>query len=172
MRRILNIVFTRALISLFVAPFFGIVTPGYGLDVTLGWHVNVEQDLSGYKVYYRTGSFGPPYTGSGAREGESPIAVDKDEVTVGDICRFTLSGLSDNQLHCFVVTAYDDYGNESDFSDEACLSGMTDDSGGREPSSNGAGGAVEPEPRSTSSGEGGGGGCFIATMPFESRMVK
>ena len=71
-----------------------------------------------------------------------------------------------------MVTAYDDYGNESDFSDEACLSGMTDDSGGREPGSNGAGGAVEPEPRSASSGGGGGGGCFIATTHCESLMVK
>jgi len=74
------------------------------LDITLQWDANTEPDLAGYKVYYNIGSNGPPYNGTGAVEGNSPIDV-------GNVTTFTLHGLPDdsgiNDQTYFVVTAYD-----------------------------------------------------------------
>lgn len=110
---------------------------GYAADVTLGWDANTEPDLDGYMVYYKTGSSGPPYTGTGATEGNSPIDV-------RNVMEFTLHGLSDSEVSFFVVTAYDDKGRESVYSNE-----------------------VPPVPTLSGGGtEGGGGGCFVATAAF------
>ncbi len=39
----------------------------YSAEVTLAWDANTESDLAGYKVYYKTGSAGEPYDGTGIR---------------------------------------------------------------------------------------------------------
>ena len=97
------------------------MTPCYAFDITLEWDANTEPDVLGYRVYYKTGSPGPPYSGTGASEGESPIALDASAVSIGNLCRFSLTGLSNTETYCCVVTAHDTAGNESDYSNEICL---------------------------------------------------
>ncbi len=38
-----------------------ITTPGYAMDVTLGWDANTDTELAGYIICYKTGSPGPPF---------------------------------------------------------------------------------------------------------------
>jgi hypothetical protein len=95
----------------------------YGVDVTLEWAQNAESEAVGYKLYYKSGSSGPPYTGSGASEGDSPVVLDSHDVCVNDACRFKLTDLNEVATHYFVVTAYDTAGLESDYSNEVCFSG-------------------------------------------------
>ncbi|MBW2339730.1 MAG: fibronectin type III domain-containing protein [Deltaproteobacteria bacterium] len=90
--------------------------PTYAQHVTLEWDANTEPDLAGYNVYYKTGSSGPPYNGTGATEGNSPIDV-------GNVTQFTLTGLPDGVTHYFVVTAYNTGDVESDYSNEVSTSG-------------------------------------------------
>jgi hypothetical protein len=94
------------------------VDPAGAVDITLQWDTNVEPDLQGYKVYYKTGSSGPPYTGSDAQQGSSPIRVTASAVCSGTVCRFTLSHLNEAQTYYFTVTAFDVGQNESDYSEE------------------------------------------------------
>jgi hypothetical protein len=95
-------------LSLILALF---ATPVHSTDVTLAWDPNSEPDLAGYKLYYKTESSGPPYDGTGAIEGDSPIDV-------GDVTEFTIRGLTDGVTYFFVVTAHDTEGLESDCSNE------------------------------------------------------
>ena len=83
----------------------------YAKDVTLQWNPNTEPDLAGYEVYYKTGSSGSPYTGTGAVEGNSPVDV-------GNTTTYTLHGLADGVTYFFAVKAYDTQGNHSDYSNE------------------------------------------------------
>lgn len=71
------------------------------LELTLAWDANTEENLGGYKIYYKEGAAGEPYDGTGATEGNSPIDV-------GNVTEFTLRGLSDSTstTYRFVVTAY------------------------------------------------------------------
>jgi hypothetical protein len=94
--------------------------PADGIDITLAWEPNVETDLSGYKVYYKTGSPGPPYNGWGALQGDSPIEIEAYQVLVGSECEFTISNLDETRVYYFVVTAFDAELNESDYSSEVC----------------------------------------------------
>ena len=82
-----------------------------GLNITLEWDASTSPDIAGYKVYYKTGTSGPPYSGTGAVEGNSPIDV-------GNILTFTITGLAEDEDYYFVATAYDDRGRESDYSNE------------------------------------------------------
>jgi hypothetical protein len=95
--------------------------PANGIDITLQWDPNVEPNLSGYKIYYKTDSPGPPYNGWGASEGDSPIAIGAYQVLVGNACEFTISDLDETEAYYFVVTAYDTEWNESDYSNEVCF---------------------------------------------------
>jgi hypothetical protein len=90
-------------------------TLAHSAVVTLAWDPNTEPDLAGYRVYYKEVSSGPPYNGTGATEGDSPIDV-------GNVTEFTLNGLSDVETYFFVVTAYDTGGLESNYSEEAAFS--------------------------------------------------
>lgn len=96
---------TSTLILAFSATF------AYSVEVTLAWDPNTEPDLAGYKIYYKTGSSGPPYNGTGATEGDSSIDV-------GNLTEFTLHGLTDCVTYFFVVTAYNTGGLESNYSEE------------------------------------------------------
>jgi len=97
-----------------------LVTPSYGMDLTLQWNANAESDLLGHNVYYHAGPSAPPYTGSEASEGDSPIFVclTPDDVTMDQVCRFTLTGLTNSQTYYFAVTAINSAGNESGYSNE------------------------------------------------------
>jgi hypothetical protein len=89
-----------------------LTTSAHALDVTFQWDANKEADLGGYKVYYRTGSSGDSvlsnYNGTGAHEGNSPIAMPLalDENADPDIVEFTVTNLPEGQTYYFVVTAY------------------------------------------------------------------
>jgi len=94
--------------------------------------------LSGMRtpsLIYKTGCSGAPYDGTGATEGDSPIDV-------GNVTRFTLHGLDDDQTYFFTVSAYDDQERESLYSNEVAT-----------------GSEVTP-------GGDGGGGCFITAAAF------
>jgi len=100
--------------SLLIA-LFSVTQSVYGLDVTLAWDANTEPDLAGYKLYYKTDAAGPPYTGTGATEGDSPIDV-------FDVTQCTVHGLANGVTYYFVVTAYDSENNESGYSNEVSTS--------------------------------------------------
>jgi len=148
LRKILTILAQREVIFLLPILFFFTVSQSYALDVTLQWDANTEPDLAGYKVYYKQVSSGPPYNGTGATEGNSPIDV-------GNTTTCTVTGLIDGVTYFFVVTAYDSEGLESDYSNEVATS-------------------PEPTAPESATGAGGhdGGGCFIATASFGSNMDR
>ncbi|MGA1870091.1 MAG: hypothetical protein ACMUJM_16265 [bacterium] len=98
----------------------------YSAEVTLAWDRNSEPDLAGYKVYYKTDASGEPYDGGDAAQGTSGI-----EVPVGDLDdpynpTYQLTGLSNEEIYYFAVTAYDQEANESDYSNEVCLNPFSD----------------------------------------------
>ena len=71
------------------------------VQVTLAWDPNSESDLAGYKVYYGTST--------------RNYAVSYD---AGKVTSYTISSLQEGSTFYFAATAYDSYGNESDFSEE------------------------------------------------------
>jgi hypothetical protein len=93
-------------------------------QITLAWDPNLEPDVAGYILYYGTQSRYYDY-----------------DVDVGDYTSITISGLVEDVIYYFAVTAYDVEGNESDFSAEITY------------------------PKSVPVGDtsGGGGGCYIST---------
>ena len=111
----------KRLMFLFVA-FLLWAIPAHALDITLQWDANTETDLAGYKVYYKTGTAGPSYNGTGATEGSSPIDV-------GNTTGITLHGLNEDTTYFFAVTAYNTAQQESGFSNEVDALGVSLDSG-------------------------------------------
>jgi len=95
-----------------------LATPCYGKAVTLAWDENAEPDLTGYKIYYKTGYFVPAYDGTGATEGDSPITIPLEELNNPDYPEYTINILDDNEIWFFVVTAYDTEGLESAYSNQ------------------------------------------------------
>ena len=104
------------------------------IQITLAWDPNNEPDVAGYIVYY----------------GSQSRYYDYD-VDVGSYNSVTISGLAEEVIYYFAVTAYDAEGNESEFSTEIAypVTSSTTTSG-------------------SSSGGGGGGGCFIASASEKS----
>jgi hypothetical protein len=77
-------------------------------DVTLSWDSSPSSSVTGYYVHYQKDDNTTPFSGTGAEEGDSPIDVEDNLTT-------TLTGLPDGDYY-FAVTAYDDNGNESSYS--------------------------------------------------------
>ena len=73
----------------------------FGASVVLRWQPNTEPDLTGYNIYY----------GTQPRSYRPPIPVE-------GTATYTLEGLEENTLYYFAVTAVDNNGNESGFSEE------------------------------------------------------
>ena len=90
----------------------------YAADVTLAWSGNTESDLAGYYIYYKNGTSGAPYNGTGVDEGDSPIKIPLGYFADPANPEYTLHGLSDTETSYFVLTAYDTEDNESGFSNE------------------------------------------------------
>ena len=90
----------------------------YAADVTLAWSANTEPDLDGYYIYYKTGSSGAPYNGTGAAEGNSPIQVPLANLIDPANPEYTIHDLSDTETTYLVLTAYDTESNESGYSNE------------------------------------------------------
>jgi len=136
-----------ALAALLSACFF---SPSFAYNVTIGWDPNDEPDLEGYAVYYNMGSPGPPYEYSKDFP-ENKLADPLNPVV-------TVTGLQEDTKYYVAVTAYDNDGNESSYSDDVCVQIV--DSAIEACSSSAS--------ASGSSGGGGGGGgggfaCFIST---------
>ena len=64
-----------SLLSAAVMLFMVLPSGAAAADITLGWDPNQEEDLAGYKIYYKEKSYGEPYDGEGADQGDSPIIV-------------------------------------------------------------------------------------------------
>jgi len=75
-------------------------------SITLAWDPNSEPDLAGYILYY----------GIGSRSYE--FAID-----VGNQTTYSISGFTEGEDYYFAVAAYNVYGLESAFSDEASYPG-------------------------------------------------
>jgi hypothetical protein len=90
----------------------------YTADVTLAWAANSEPNLAGYYIYYKSGTSGAPYNGTGVDEGDSPIKIPLYDFADPANPEFTLHGLSDTQTTYLVLTAYDTNDIESSFSNE------------------------------------------------------
>jgi hypothetical protein len=90
-------------------------------QVTLAWTANSEASLAGYQIYYTSGSSGGPYKGVGLDQGASPVKVPLPNLADSGSPEVTLTGLNQNTDYYFVATAYDEYGNESDYSNEVVL---------------------------------------------------
>ena len=111
-----------ALAPLIIAFFLSHATAA---QVTVAWDANPEADLAGYKIYYKTGSSGPPYDGIEASEGQSPITIPLAELGDPASPEYTLHGLSDTERTFSVVSAYDTEGNESGYSNEVVYDPMS-----------------------------------------------
>lgn len=94
-----------------------------GLQIVAGdgqaaikWLMNSEKDLKGYKIYYGTSP--GIYFGVDSKEGYSPIDVGINNV-------YKITGLKNNIIYYFSVTAYDNENNhESKFSEEIAVRPM------------------------------------------------
>jgi hypothetical protein len=77
--------------------------------IWVSWQTNSEPDVACYRVYYRTGTTGPPWDGTAAVEGKpSPVQV------AGTNC--LLRGLMLGKTYFVAVGAIDSTGNESPLS--------------------------------------------------------
>ena len=80
------------------------VTGDQSMD--LEWPINTADcDHYGYRIYY--GESPSNLNGTDADEGNSPIEVSADAVTVGDVCRFSLTGLNTCQTYYVGITSID-----------------------------------------------------------------
>ena len=101
--------FSKILSLLFAAVILFMVFPSAAAaaDFTLGWNPNQEEDLSGYKIHYKEKSYGEPYDGEGADQGDSPIIVPRTSLANPDYPQYRITGLDDNKVYFFVLTAFD-----------------------------------------------------------------
>lgn len=113
--------FSKKWVIVLLILFVLIYLPCQAADVTLRWDANTEEDLAGYKLYYKTDTPGAPYNGTGAIEGDSEVNIPL--TTTGfnpDSPEFTLTELDDAYIYFLVITAYDTSDNESGYSNEVC----------------------------------------------------
>ena len=96
-----------------------------------------QYHISGYNVYY------------GNSTKDYDVTLD-----VGNWTRVKIADLEDDETYYFAVTAYNTDGNESDYSNEACMN------------------CESPSTTASSGGDGGGGGCFIATVAYTFSRAK
>ena len=94
----------RSHLILFVIGLLAGSLPALAGDVALAWDAVSADDLAGYKVYYGTSS------GSYL----APINVAANQTT----CTVSSSYFQPGQMYYFAVTAYDDAGNQSDYSNQ------------------------------------------------------
>lgn len=112
MKRIMPVLFV---ILLFLVFFYPPIATAF--QVKFAWDANTESDLEGYKIHYKLGSSDPPYDGTGATEGDSPITVPLSELSNPDSPQYTIN-LSNTGMYYAAVTAFNDSGIESNYSNE------------------------------------------------------
>ena len=81
-------------------------------EVTLNWDPNTEDDLAGYKIYQSHSS--------GDYNEVIPLVVTCPPLENKECTEFTISNLEDG-VYFWVATAFDESGNESEFSKEVTL---------------------------------------------------
>jgi hypothetical protein len=93
-----------------IPPPLGLVGDFLEDSVSISWQpLPMFETGWGYKVYYDNDSFLLPFEGMGLNEGDSPINV-SDQTT------FALTGLDSKKNYYITVTAYDNQGHESWYS--------------------------------------------------------
>jgi hypothetical protein len=150
---------------LLCAAFIAASSTSYAAEVTLAWDPNHEAGLTGYGIYYKQGSDGPPYDLFGF--------VGKTELGDSSSPTFTLTGLNKNAGYYFAVTAFDSRDNESAYSAAVCaqIGDTVTPCGGSTDSKNSGSGTSASTPTSSvtppaysGSSSGGGGGCFLQSV--------
>jgi hypothetical protein len=96
--------FLSSVLSLLVFLLFFWIGSAYSAQVTLAWDPNTEPDVAGYRIYY--GLESDPYS---------------NRIDVGNQISYTVASLAEGKTYYFAATAYDQEGNESDFSDEVAF---------------------------------------------------
>ena len=121
-------------------------SPACAIHLTLAWDPNDEPDLAGYIVYYGTASRNYKY-----------------DVDIGDQTSCTISGLNEDVMYYFAVTAYDNEGNESGYSQELSHTIPSPNNPPDSPAIPPDSPAIPPDSPAIPSGTGGGGGggCFV-----------
>ena len=79
-------------------------------DITLSWDPSPTPEVTGYYVYYKQGDMHLPFDGTGADQGPSPVTAALADLTI------QLTGLTDGVPYYFAVTAFNDDGQESTYS--------------------------------------------------------
>ena len=97
----------------FSLPFPNHIPTSMAAEVTIAWNANTESDLDGYSVYRSTGLSGPPY--------ELVDDLSLDELADPENPEVTLTQLEEGINYYIAVTAYDQAGNESQYSKELCV---------------------------------------------------
>ena len=105
------------IIIMALVAFFIYSSVSMAAEITLAWDANSETDLAGYKLYYDKDVSGPEYIGIGINEGDSPIEIPLFDLSDTQNPQFKVTGLTTGTYY-FVVTAYDNVGNESGYSNE------------------------------------------------------
>ncbi len=86
-------------------------------SITLAWAPNApSEQVTQYRLYYKTGPPGQPYKGTGLDQGNSPIIIRVADLADENNPRFGLSGLAAGVTYRFVITAFNDI--ESPYSNE------------------------------------------------------
>ncbi len=85
--------------------------------VTLAWDANIEDEVAGYKIHYATASATTPFAGTGLDQGASPIVLAAEDLADPAAPSFRLTGLTPGATYYLAVSAYNDAGLESDYSD-------------------------------------------------------
>src|SRR4030042_4803911 len=99
--RVLNILTTMFL--------FGLVFPfgAPAMDVTLQWDSNIESDVTGYVIYYKTAHSGGRVKENYTNQVELPLDDDEYQDNPNLFVQYTIHDLEDEQNYAFVVTAFD-----------------------------------------------------------------
>ena len=87
----------------------GVAATGDAASVQLEWDASPDAAAVGYKVYYQADSPAEPFQGIGSAEGAAPIDVNA-------LTSATITGLEPGHTYYFAVTAYDEAGVESIYS--------------------------------------------------------
>lgn len=110
---ILNFFKVQKLMPLFIFIFLCVISmilagEGKCTQVTFAWDKNSEPHVAGYKIYYGTGSRSYNWF-----------------VDVGNVTKYTITGLADGTTYYFALTAYDKSKKESKHSSEISYNGCT-----------------------------------------------
>ena len=103
-----------AIAIVLLIPIASIASSQVTLSLSLG--ANNPDGIEGYRIYYKKGSPGAPYNGTGLNPGNSP--VDIPFYNYADPAEVTFDGLVAGETYYFVAKVFDFYGNESAYSNE------------------------------------------------------